>query len=158
MRVRLRANLHLICVFEVEHQSARDSASFGPYPTGPIVSDRQEDLFEELFEATAMIPNTGNVTAAEISQLYAGIPGENIPLRQLRGFSKDILEPIQSVEVAFALTRRDLSIWVTMTQAWLLQDTSFAAWVGASSRDLPLQGTISVSRCVNYSCALTCVT
>jgi beta-glucosidase len=48
------------------------------------------------------------------------------------------------VDVAFELTRRDLSVWNVEHQAWELQSGAFGVWAGASSRDLRARAEIVV--------------
>lgn len=91
---------------------------------------------------TTTLTNTGTVTAAEVAQLYVQIP--NAPVRQLRGFEKVVVRPGESVEVGFALTRRDLSIWDVVLQQWRLQEAEYGVFVGSSSRDLRVNGTVMI--------------
>ena len=86
--------------------------------------------------------NSGDVAGAEVAQLYVGIP--NAPVRQLRGFEKVLIQPGEIQSVSFSLTRRDLSVWDVGTQAWTLQDGEYQIYVGASSRILPLTGTLEL--------------
>jgi beta-glucosidase len=116
--------------------------STAPYPVGPIEQGGQTDLWDVLVQVTADITNTGTMAASEIAQLYIGIPGG--PVRQLRGFSKVGIEPGQTVPVEFDLLRRDLSTWDVGAQKWNLQGGSYGVWVGASSRDLRLNGTLTI--------------
>jgi beta-glucosidase len=101
-----------------------------------------EDLWDVLVHITAEVENTGAVTGAEFTQLYLGIPGA--PVRQLRGYSKVNVYPGQAVTVEFHLTRRDLSVWDTTAQKWQLQRGTYNVHVGASSRKLPLAGTLTI--------------
>jgi beta-glucosidase len=119
-----------------------NGVSTGEYPTGAIVEGGQEDLWDVLYHVTASVSNTGSVDGAEVAQLYVGIPGG--PVRQLRGFSKVDIEPGKSAQVSFDLTRRDLSVWDTGAQKWQLQSGSYNVYVGGSSRDLPLTGSLSI--------------
>ena len=88
--------------------------------------------------------NTGVVDGTEVAQLYVAVPGSGQPPKQLRGFSKVDITPGQSVTVRFDLMRRDLSIWDVVAQQWLLQSGGYPISVGASSRNLPLTGTLTV--------------
>lgn len=118
------------------------TVSTASYPTGPVVVGGQEDLWDILATVTATVANTGNTTGAEAAQLYVGIPGG--PARQLRGFEKPVLEAGASATVSFPLTRRDLSTWDVVAQKWLLQEGDYPVYVGSSSRNLPLTGTLTV--------------
>lgn len=124
-----------------------NSTLFARYPTGAVRQGGQADLWDELVTVTANITNTGDVDGAEVAQLYITLPGGGssngssdsaVPVRQLRGFEKTFLNTTQTATVEFSLTRRDLSIWDTAAQKWLLQQGSYDVSVGPSSRSLPL--------------------
>lgn len=121
---------------------AKGNASTTEYPVGPILQGGQTDLWDIVATVTATVSNTGSVAGAEVAQLYVGIPGG--PVRQLRGFDKPVLAAGESATVSFGLTRRDLSTWDVVAQKWLLQSGSYGLWVGSSSRDLPLSGTLTI--------------
>jgi beta-glucosidase len=92
---------------------------------------------------TADVTNTGDIEAAEVSQLYLGIPGEGQPPRQLRGFDKAVIRPGETRTFEFELRRRDLSVWDVAAQQWrLLTGSEYGVFVGASSRQLDLNGTL----------------
>lgn len=118
------------------------NASFAEWPTGEIRVGGQEDLWDELITVSAKLENTGDVTGAEVVQLYLGIPDS--PAKQLRGFEKLSLGAGEEEQVEFTLTRRDLSVWSVEEQMWRLQRGKYRAFVGRSSRDLPLAGEFSI--------------
>lgn len=91
-------------------------------------------IWDVVTSVTVRITNEGNMTGAEIAQLYVGIP--NAPEKQLRGFDKVKLAPQEQTEVTFELSRRDLSIWDVVSQSWVLQHGRYAIYVGSSSRDI----------------------
>ncbi|ORY68807.1 glycoside hydrolase family 3 protein [Pseudomassariella vexata] len=124
---------------QIEKNNTADTSR---YPTGPVVVGGQADLWDIIATVTADIQNTGDVDGAEVAQLYVGIP--DAPARQLRGFEKPFINVTQSTTVTFALNRRDLSVWDVVAQKWLLQSGSYSVYVGSSSRDLPLRGTLSL--------------
>jgi beta-glucosidase len=99
-------------------------------------------LFQNLASADCRITNSGQVAAAEVAQLYVGIP--NAPAKQLRGFTKKLLQPGQSQNFHFNLTRRDLSIWSTKEQNWVLQKGDYQIYIGASVADIRLKGVLTV--------------
>lgn len=86
--------------------------------------------------------NAGKITASDVPQLYVGIPGG--PAKQLRGFEKVSLGASASVQVTFELTRKDLSVWDTVAQDWLLPSGTYDVHVGRSSRDVLLTGTLTI--------------
>jgi beta-glucosidase len=109
-------------------------------PFAPVSQGGIESLWDVLVTVEAEISNTGSVSAPEVVQLYLGIP--NAPVKQLRGFDKVALEVGESATVHFELTRRDLSIWDTVQQSWVLQSGKYTVYVGASSRDIRLSGSL----------------
>ncbi|KAF2763584.1 putative beta-glucosidase L [Pseudovirgaria hyperparasitica] len=118
-----------------------------PGPTGP---GGPLSLFSSIGHISATITNTGRVAAAEVAQLYITLPastsaGEgDIPVRQLRGFAKISLAPGESGVVSFVLRRRDVSYWEATSMEWVVPRGVFGVVVGASSRDLRLEGRFSV--------------
>jgi len=91
----------------------------------------------------ATVTNTGSRTGAEVAQLYIGQPAANgEPPHQLKGYQKITLTPGQSQVVTFTLTPRDLAHW---NGTWTTNTGSYGVFVGDSSRNLPLTGTIAVT-------------
>ncbi|KAG6005613.1 hypothetical protein E4U21_007800 [Claviceps maximensis] len=123
-------------------RSARGEGKRDEWPVGPIVLGGQADLFDIIANVSVEVRNTGSVAGAEVPQLYVGIP--HGPAKQLRGFEKPFLRPKEVKTVEFSLTRRDLSTWDTHAQKWRLQRGEYAIYVGTSSHNLPLRGTLTI--------------
>lgn len=126
-----------------------------PDPNIAIVQGGHPELWDVLAVVECVVRNTGEVEGAEVAQLYVGIPSESspeeregdTPVRQLRGFKRvGPLKPGEEVEVRFALTRRDLSVWDVVAQQWKVRRGEYKLWVGASSRDLRLHGSLVISK------------
>lgn len=88
------------------------------------------------------VKNVGDVAAAEVAQLYLGIPGG--PEKVLRGFEKQLLTPGQSSMFSFPLIRRDLSTWDVNEQQWVLQRGTYKVYVGKSVLDIKLTDSFDV--------------
>jgi beta-glucosidase len=117
-------------------------ASF-PSESVSIVQGGHPELWQVLYRVHVNVTNTGDVAGHEVVQLYLGVP--NAPERQLRGFERTgLLQPGKSQEIELALDRRDLSIWNVVAQKWELQKGTYKVWVGASSRDVRVEGEIVV--------------
>ncbi|KAF3012825.1 hypothetical protein G7054_g4176 [Neopestalotiopsis clavispora] len=123
---------------------SQTDAATQTYPTGEVVEGGQADLWDVLFEVSVNVTNSGAMDGKEVVQLYVGIPGSDVPVRQLRGFEKPTICAGATATVEFAITRKDLSVWDVVAQKWNLQEGDYSVSVGRSSRDLPLTGTISV--------------
>ena len=111
-------------------------------PASQILEGGIASLWDVVAQVHATVSNTGSVDAPEVAQLYVGIPGG--PIKQLRGFSKVDIPAGSQVTVEFDLLRRDLSEWDVGEQSWVLQQGNYNVYVGSSSRDLPLAGTLTI--------------
>ncbi|ANB13095.1 hypothetical protein AWJ20_1374 [Sugiyamaella lignohabitans] len=104
-------------------------------------------LWEVAYTAKATIKNEGPYGGAYVAQLYLGLPQTDefqSPIRQLRGFEKISLEPGKSTVVNFDLLVRDLSVWDTASQSWIVQRGTYTVYVGSSSRNLELKTTFTI--------------
>jgi beta-glucosidase len=119
-------------------------ARSGP-ASGGIAPGGQRDLWREVAKVTAKITNTGKIAGAEAAQLYITLPETTDTPRQLRGFDKILLNPDASGTVEFSLLRRDLSVWDAENQVWAIPKGKIVVNVGASSRDLRLEGVIDIA-------------
>jgi Fibronectin type III-like domain len=108
--------------------------------------------FDDVISISATIQNTGIVGGTEIVQLYMGYPKSfSEPLRQLKDIQVADLGPGESTNVTFVLTSQDLAVWDPNSHTWSIPcvhtadpncDCRYAFFVGASSRDLRLNGTV----------------
>ncbi|KAF9771053.1 hypothetical protein IL306_011321 [Fusarium sp. DS 682] len=125
-------------------QISKAGAQTQEYPAGALTEGGRSDLWDIVATVSAKVSNTGAVDGKEVAQLYVGIPGDDVPVRQLRGFKKLSIKAGETVDVTFELTRRDLSVWNVVAQEWQLQHGNYKIVVGRSSRDLPLQGSLQI--------------
>jgi beta-glucosidase len=97
------------------------------------------------------VTNTGSWAGAEIAQVYIGLPASTSePPKRLVGWAKVELEPGETREVSMTLdpntTSRPLSYWNVNRNGWEIASGDYAVYVGASSRDIRLTGTLRVRR------------
>ena len=98
----------------------------------------------------ATVTNTGNRAGKAVVQLYVG-DAESTPIRpvrELKGFAKVELQPGEGREVSFTLDKRAFAYWNQQIHDWHVETGDFTIEVGASSRDLPLKGTVRVESTV----------
>ncbi|EXJ85576.1 beta-glucosidase [Capronia coronata CBS 617.96] len=98
-------------------------------------------LYEVVATVTATITNTGSIEGDEVVQIYVSL-GEGEPPKVLRGFDRLTIAPGAAATFTAELTRRDVSVWDTTVQNWV-EVSNPTIFVGASSRNLPLSGTLS---------------
>ena len=91
--------------------------------------------------------NRSNRAGAEVAQAYIGrLPTRFVatPPRQLAGFAKVQLDARQRRRVTITIPRRSLSYWDTGAQHWVTPAGRLPVYVGSSSEDTALAGTITV--------------
>ena len=100
-------------------------------------------LYDVLYQVRATITNNGSIAGEEVVQLYISLGGPYDPPRVLRGFERLSIGPGQSATFITDITRRDISNWDTISQNWVISQYPKTVYVGASSRNLPLSGTLN---------------
>lgn len=100
-------------------------------------------LYDVLYQVSATITNTGSIAGEEVAQLYISLGGPYDAKLVLRGFERLSIQPGQSATFEADVTRRDLSNWDTVTQNWVISNYTKTAFVGSSSRTLPLRAVLS---------------
>lgn len=117
------------------------SRSYLP-PNASIAEGGIPTLWDVVATVDCNVTNTGLVSAAEVAQLYVGIPGG--PPKVLRGFNKQGIDPGRTVNMHFDLTRKDLSTWSTISESWVLQSGTYMIYVGKSVLDIQLTGSVTI--------------
>ena len=91
------------------------------------------------------LKNTGSRVGAEVPQLYLGYPASaGEPPKVLRGFQKVELQPGSSTTVTFLLNKYATSLWDVNVHNWAKVSGTFNVFVGSSSEDIRLMGTMVV--------------
>ena len=92
----------------------------------------------ETLELTVPVTNTGSRRGAEVVQLYIADKKSSLPrpVKELKGFKKVELEPGETKEVSFTITREFLSFFDPERHEWIAEPGVFDAWVAASAADL----------------------
>ena len=94
---------------------------------------------------TCTVALSAGPAGGEVAQLYvAGLPGD--PPRQLKGFQfVQLSAAAPSATVAFPLALRDLTTWSVAAHAFVpFPPGDYALWVGSSSADIRLTGSVTV--------------
>lgn len=103
-------------------------------------------LWEVVYQVSATVTNHGPYVGSYAFQLYLGFPTDTYdsPPRQLRGFEKPNLGINNSATLSFPLLRRDISVWDTVKQSWVVPKGTYKVYVGYSSRDIAWTGSFVV--------------
>jgi len=95
-----------------------------------------------LYTVTATITNNGTLNGEEVPQLYLSLGGPDDPKIVLRGFDRLSIDAGGSATFSADLLRRDVSNWDVKSQNWVVSEYPKTVYVGSSSRNLLLSGTL----------------
>jgi len=93
------------------------------------------------------VQNTGNVSGAEIAQVYVAPKSTAImrAIKELKGFEKVFLQKGERRTVKITLPARSFAYYNVPKGAWAIEGGAYEVLVGASSRDISLRGEIQVT-------------
>ena len=89
-------------------------------------------------ELTLNLTNSGKRTGWEVVQLYLSDVESALPRppQELKRFRKVCLEPGESIQLIFNLSRSDLAYYDADRKEWVAEPGEFIASVGSSSADI----------------------
>lgn len=93
------------------------------------------------WQVTCRVTNTGDRAGAEVVQLYVAPPKSKVrrPARELKGYCRVMLQPGESGEATFTLSKRDLAYFDDTVMEWAADAGEYKIQLGTSSRDLPIK-------------------
>ncbi|HOV47973.1 MAG TPA: glycoside hydrolase family 3 C-terminal domain-containing protein [Anaerolineae bacterium] len=96
---------------------------------------------------TFRVRNTGDRAGQEIAQVYVrDVAASHFrPDKELKGFDKIALQPGEEKTVTLELDRRAFAFYDAGLKEWVLETGDFEILVGASSRDVRLAATVSLT-------------
>lgn len=127
-----------------------DAAGISPkYPFGHGLSYTQfcySKLSLSPAGARFAVTNTGEVAGAEVAQLYISPPdcGFAFPVKRLAGFEKVFLRPGEGREVFIPFDAETFRAFDETDGRWHIYAGQYGVLVGSSSRDIRLEGRLSV--------------
>ena len=91
------------------------------------------------------VKNTGKRAGAEIAEVYARLPkGSDETFKRLAGWKRVTLAPGESQLLTVAIDPRVLRTFDESTEHWNLASGDYGVFVGPSSDDTPLAGSLSI--------------
>lgn len=119
--------------------------SGGPPAGGP--SGGNPALWDVAYTVSATVTNgaAARLGGKAVAQAYVQFPSDinfDTPVIQLRDFAKtgEALAPGASATLELSLSRKDLSVWDTVSQNWVVPAPGgrYSVWVGSASDDTPV--------------------
>jgi beta-glucosidase len=93
---------------------------------------------------TLTLKNTGKVTGGEVVQLYVSKQNAAVkrPVKELKAFSKVFLKPGETKTITLMLAGDAFKYYNETKKQWVVEPGKYDIFVGSSSRDLRLKGTV----------------
>lgn len=97
------------------------------------------------------IKNTGSVDGAEVVQIYVADKESTIfrPVKELKAFKKVFLKAGEEKEITVELSKRAFAFYNVELGDWMVETGEFDVLVAASSRDIRLSATMTVTSTVD---------
>ena len=118
--------------------------------TNPAVVNNLSSSTKPNFQVTFTLANTGNLSGAEVAQVYLALPSSLNEPKRLVGWQKVKLDPGASQPVTIEIDQNDsshpMSYWDTTANAWKVAPGTYTVFLGNSSAaaSLVTAGTITV--------------
>ena len=111
-------------------------------------TDNAQNSHKNTINVSFKVTNSGQRAGSEVAQVYLSFPSNvGEPPRQLAGWSKVALAPGESRQVTVAIdptsADKPFSYWNTTKSRWNIADGTYNIYVGSSSRDIRLSGTVN---------------
>jgi len=92
------------------------------------------------------VENNGALAGGEVSQVYVGDTHSSVPrpIRELKGFSRVMLAPGETKTITVDLNKDSFAFYDIAQKGWKIEPGDFRISVGASSRDIRLEGHVTV--------------
>lgn len=94
------------------------------------------------------LTNAGSRPGAEVAQVYVADAHSDVPRppKELKGFTKVLLEPGETTRVSIELDRRSFAYYDVETKAWQVTPGTFGILIGRSSADIALKGDVAFTK------------
>ena len=99
-----------------------------------------------ILQVTVEVANVGACAGDEVVQLYVGCARSRVAraVRELRAFQRVHLAAGATAQVRLEVPVSELAYWDDEQRTWIVEDTDYVAWVGPSSRELPLRADFKI--------------
>ena len=121
--------------------------SYTSFEYSDLKLSKNEITEGETLTLSFKVKNTGNVAGAEVAQAYVVNPESKIykAEKELKGFKKVFLEAGEEKTVEITLDEKAFSFYNVLINDWHAESGNYGLLVGSSSKDIRLEGEISVT-------------
>ena len=121
--------------------------SYTTFTYDSLLTDKAEMNEDETLQVRVTVSNTGLREGKVVAQLYVAPERVEVirPVCELKAFQKVSLQPGESKELCFQLSKRDFAYWNSNLHDWKVESGEFTIKVGNSVRDISVQTTIKIN-------------
>jgi beta-glucosidase len=106
-----------------------------------------------MYEAVFSVKNIGSRAGAVVPQLYVSAPKSSVPRpnKELKGFTKLMLQPGESREVVLPLDARSFSYFDVAGKRWRADRGKYRILIGDSTEQIALSGVVELEKSIAVS-------
>lgn len=116
--------------------------SYTTFKYDNLTIDRPVAKVGESVNISFDLTNTGNIRGEEVAQLYLSLNKADknfkMPVKQLRGFKKIMLDPGETRHLTFTINADDFYVYDEETSSYIVPSGDYMVGIGGSSDKLPL--------------------
>ncbi|HMH28600.1 MAG TPA: glycoside hydrolase family 3 C-terminal domain-containing protein [Steroidobacteraceae bacterium] len=107
---------------------------------------RKASSADDAFEAVFIVKNTGARPGAAVPQLYVSAPKSSVPRpnKELKGFTKLMLQPGESRQVVLPLDARSFAYFDVAGKRWRADPGLYRVLIGESTEQIVLSGAVKL--------------
>jgi beta-glucosidase len=114
---------------------------------------RKASTSNTMYEAEFSVKNIGSRAGAVVPQLYVSAPKSSVPRpnKELKGFTKLMLQPGESREVVLPLDARSFSYFDAAGKRWRADRGKYRILIGDSTEQIALSGVVELEKSIAVS-------
>jgi beta-glucosidase len=111
-----------------------------------LKTNKEKFRINDIITVSVNLKNTGKMSADEVAQVYVHRvnPKVDWPQKELKAFSRIMLNPTESKTITLLIPVKDLMYWNEKTHAWDNDLCRLEIMVGASSQDIKLKKEVTL--------------
>ncbi|THD66856.1 glycosyl hydrolase [Robertkochia marina] len=121
--------------------------SYADFQYGDLVTDQQEYAETDTVYVNLDVSNLSNMDGKETVQLYVSAENSKVEraAKELKAFTKSLIPAGETIRLPLSFKVKDLAYYNVDKKAWEVEKGTYKLLIGASSRDIRGEATITVN-------------
>jgi len=114
---------------------------------------RKATTADTIFEAVFNVKNIGSRAGAAVPQLYVSAPHSSVPRpnKELKGFTKLMLQPGEARQVVLPLDARSFAYFDVANERWRADPGTYRVLIGESTEQIVLSGAVKLGHFITLN-------